>query len=143
MNTKKIAHQLVSLCRNGKHLEAYQELYDDFAISKEKRTSFDITTEGKARIIEEFLINQGNIIKVHSFSISEPLVADHYFVVKMTSDTTFADIGRVQMEELCLYKVENDKITEAQFFYEPLNEADYFMDSIMKRKKSLDEELFV
>ena len=41
-----------------------------------------------------------------------------------------------------LNKIENGKITEAQFFYSPI-EATPFLFDLYKSKKSLEEELFV
>ncbi|MEJ4087518.1 SnoaL-like domain-containing protein [Galbibacter orientalis] len=142
MNTKQIAKRFVSLFRQGRHIEIYHELYDMHAISKEIENPVATITEGKHIIINEFLENQENIVEIHHNSVSEPLIADNYFVLKMTSDITFADIGRREMEELCLYKIENGKITEAQFFYSPI-EATPFLFDLYKSKKSLEEELFV
>lgn len=51
--------------------------------------------------------------------ISDPLVTSDYFVVRMVSDNTMKEIGRVQFEELCLYEIRDGKIVKEQFFYTP------------------------
>ncbi|MEL4307709.1 SnoaL-like domain-containing protein [Joostella sp. CR20] len=142
MNTKQIAERFVSLCRQGLYLQVYHELYDINAISSEIGFPKTITTEGKHNIVNDYLENEENIVAIHRQFISDPLIADHYFVVKMTSDITFSDIGRQEMEELCLYKVENNLISEAQFFYSPMETAPFNANDL-KNKKSLEEELFV
>ncbi|WP_425545338.1 SnoaL-like domain-containing protein [Gangjinia marincola] len=53
----------------------------------------------------------------HDGHISDPMVSDGYFSVNMKMDATFKDKGRQKMDELCLYKVENGKITETNYFY--------------------------
>ncbi|MDG3583524.1 MULTISPECIES: SnoaL-like domain-containing protein [Galbibacter] len=142
MKTQEIANRLILLCRKGAYLQAYQELYDEHAVSKEMNAVFNDVTEGKNNIIREYLKSKDNIVEIHHQYISDPLVADHFFVVKMASDITFADIGRQEMEELCLYKVENGKVAEALFFYAPIQPLNgFFVD--YKNKKPLEEELFV
>jgi len=54
---------------------------------------------------------------MHGAEIDDPVVADKHFTSRMWFDCTFKDRGRQQMEELGVFKVENGKIAEEQFFY--------------------------
>lgn len=117
MNTQEVADKLVQWCREGKYQEAYN-LYDDNAISKEMPGFPNAVTEGKQAIVNGFEQWQNSIEETHGGEISEPMVAGNHFTIRMTMDATFKDQGRVQMDEICLYKVENGKIMEAQYFYE-------------------------
>ncbi|MFD0799566.1 SnoaL-like domain-containing protein [Maribacter chungangensis] len=119
MTTEEVARNLVRFCKEGKYPEAY-DLYADDAVSMEMEgMAFgNQITKGKANILEEFVQWQNNIQEMHGGSVGEPMVAGNHFVVPMTSDVTFKEGGRMQMEELCVYEVANGKIKKAQFFYE-------------------------
>ncbi|PCE66466.1 SnoaL-like domain-containing protein [Sediminicola luteus] len=118
MTTKEIADKLVSLCREGKNMEAY-DLYADDAISQEMDGTPNEITQGKANILNDFEQWAENIVEMHGGTVGEPIVADNHFSVVMTSDVTFKEIGRCTMEEICVYEVANGQIKKAQFFYDP------------------------
>ncbi len=93
MTTQEIADKLVALCREGKFNEAYN-------------------------ILEGFK-QWGEIIQeTHGGSVGDPVVVGNHFTVPMTSDVTFKDGNRINMEEICLYQVKNGKITKASFHYD-------------------------
>ena len=58
-----------------------------------------------------------NVVEFHGGEISEPLIADNHFTAKMSFDVTFKDRGRQQMEEVCVFEVNDGKIVNEQFFY--------------------------
>jgi hypothetical protein len=119
MTTEEVAHNLVRLCKEGKYPEAY-DMYAEDAVSMEMDGLLEgeQITKGKSNIIEGFNEWQSNIQEMHGGSVGEPVVAGNHFVVPMTSDVTFKQGGRVQMDELCVYEVANGQIKKAQFFYE-------------------------
>ncbi len=119
MTTEEVAQKLVRLCKEGKYPEAY-DLYADDAVSVEMDgwVAGEQITKGKANILEGFNQWQSNIQEMHGGSVGNPVVAGNHFVVPMTSDVTFKQGGRVQMDELCVYEVANGQIKKAQFFYE-------------------------
>lgn len=118
MTTQEVANKLVSLCREGKYPEAYG-LYADDAVSIEMSGVPNERTEGIANILKGFEQWASSIVESHGGTVGDPIVAANHFVVPMTSDVTFKEIGRCKMEELCVYEVENGKIKKAQFFYDP------------------------
>jgi hypothetical protein len=117
MTTREVADKLITLCREGKHLEAVEELYADDIVSKEMPGyPGEITTGIKAvhKKSEDWL---ANVQEFHGSDISDPVVAGNHFTTKMSFDVTFKDRGRLQMDELCIYEVNNGKVVNEQFFY--------------------------
>ncbi|WP_350286657.1 SnoaL-like domain-containing protein [uncultured Croceitalea sp.] len=118
MTTQEVANKMVSLCREGKYLEAY-DLYADDAVSIEMDgMPGEKVTKGKENILKGFHEWEAGIEETHGGSVGEPVVAANHFVLPMSMDATFKESGRWAFEELCMYQVENGKITRAQYFYE-------------------------
>ncbi|MEO8591403.1 MAG: nuclear transport factor 2 family protein [Flavobacteriales bacterium] len=119
--TQEVANRHVSLCREGKFLDAVRELYAPNVVSDEPqggpRPSHYEGFESVLKKNEEFT---SGIEEVHSNIISDPLVADNHFTVSMKMDVTMKGMGRIQMDEICVYRVENGKIVNDHFFYRPM-----------------------
>lgn len=121
MNTQQIAERLVALCREGKYEQAQNELYADDAVSIEAAGMQDGAlgnVQGLAAIREKGHKWAENIVTIHGGSVSEPVVADGWFSVAMGIDATYKDMGRVDMQEICVYRVRDGKIVHEQFFYD-------------------------
>ena len=120
MDTKQIADRLVALCREGKYEQAQEELYGEDAVSIEmdglppgamgNASGMDAIREKGRRWAE-------NIVEIHGGSVSDPIVAGNWFSVAMAIDATYKDMGRMPMEEICVYRVRDGKIVHEQFFY--------------------------
>jgi len=118
MNTQEVANQYVAWCRAGRNNEVLENMYADEIVSKEMPNwPGQVVTEGIKAVAQKNEEWYANLQEMHSAEISEPLVADNHFTVKMAFDCTFKDRGRQKMEELATFKVENGKIPEEQFFY--------------------------
>jgi hypothetical protein len=117
MMTPQIADRLVELCRKGQFEAAQTELFSDDAISLEPEGAAMEVAEGLTAIQEKGRQFMASVEEMHGISISEPLVAGNFFTVSMTLDVTFKGQGRVKMQELCVYEVEDGKIIGEQFFY--------------------------
>lgn len=121
MNTQEVANQWAAYCREGKNLECVNELYAENIVSREMpggpNPDWEVI-EGKQNVWNKNKHWLENVEAFHSSDISEPVVAGNHFTTKMSFDCTFKDSGRQQMEEVCVYKVENGKIVSEQFFYE-------------------------
>ena len=119
MTTQEVADRLVALSREGKSADAYKELFADHAVAIEpdypeipqKRT------EGKEALLKKDKEFGEMMTEFHDSSVSDPIVAGNYFTVSMMLDATFKEQGRMKMDEICLYKVEDGKIVSEQFFY--------------------------
>jgi hypothetical protein len=117
MKTSEIAQRLVTLCREGKFETAQRELYADNAVSIEPHATplFQQETRGLAAIVEKGKKFTGMIETLHSTSVSDPLVAEQSFACVMRLDVTMKGQGRMNMAELCVYRVKDGKIVSEQF----------------------------
>jgi hypothetical protein len=121
MTTQEVANRLVSLCREGKFVDAIQELYASHVVSIEPEGGPGPSrVEGFENVINKSIEFGKSLEKVHGITISEPVVADAFFSVAMHMDIEMAGIGRNQMEEVCVYEVKDGKIARDQFFYSPM-----------------------
>ncbi len=117
MKTTEIASRLVTLCRKAQWGAAQKELYADNAISIEPQETpmFAKETRGLPAIIEKGHEFDAMVEKLHSISVSEPVVAENSFACTMSLDVTMKGQGRMQMSELCVYDVKDGKIVSEQF----------------------------
>src|SRR3954470_3481156 len=119
MSTAEVANGLVSLCREGKNMEAIEKYYSDAIVSQEsasgpgmpaQMTGID-AIKGKN---QWWLDNH----EVHGAETNGPFIGDKKFAVEYKFDVTFKPSGkRMQMQEMALYTVEGDKIVHEHFFY--------------------------
>ncbi len=117
MMTSQIADRLVELCRKGQFQAAQTELFAEDAISVEPDGAPVDVAVGLAAIQDKGRDFMASVEQMHGIVISEPVVAGNFFTVSMALDTTFKGRGRVTMEELCVYEVDDGKIVTEQFFY--------------------------
>jgi len=119
MSTQQIATRLAELCNQGKFEAAQKELFADDAVSIEPEATaeFPKETRGLEAIIEKGHKWESGVEKIHSCSASKPLVAGNAIAMTLSLDVTLKGRGRMQMEEVCIYEVKNDKITSEQFFH--------------------------
>ncbi len=57
------------------------------------------------------------IEEMHSGYCDAPIVAGKYFTLKMGMECTMKGMGRLGMDEICVFKVEDGKIVKEQFFF--------------------------
>lgn len=121
LTTQEVANRLVSLCREGKFVDAIQELYAPHVVSIEPEGGPGPSRiEGFDKVISKSIEFGKSMEQVHSMVISDPVVADSFFSVGMHMDIDMAGIGRTKMEEVCVYEVKDGKIVRDQFFYSPM-----------------------
>jgi len=117
MTTKEVANRLVELCREGKIQDAGKELYSENIISIEPDFAPVPRAEGLKAVVEKGNRFAAMIEATHGSSISDPVVAGKSFSLGWNLDATMKGRGRVNLEEICVYQVENGKIVMEQFFY--------------------------
>jgi hypothetical protein len=117
MTTQEVANRLVSLCREGKVLDAGEELYGENIVSVEPDKSPSGTLTGKKAVREKGNQFAEMIEASHGGHISDPLVAGDHFSISWLMDITMKGQGRTKMEEICVYEVKDGKIVKEQFFY--------------------------
>jgi ketosteroid isomerase-like protein len=121
MDIEAIAKRLVELCREGKYEDAQRELYAEDAVSIEPDglpPGALGNVQGLAAIYEKGRQFNAMIEAVHGGSVSEPVVAGNWFSVAMAMDVTMKGRGRMNMSEICVYRVHDGKIVHEQFFYD-------------------------
>ena len=120
MTTKEVAERLVNLCRKGSYQEAIQELYAPEIISVEAEGVPDRSVQGLAAIAEKGVKFQSMLERVNTSSVSDPLVAGNHFSVAMLMNVKLKGHSEaIDMDEICIYTVDNGKIVREEFFYTP------------------------
>ncbi|MFM8834443.1 MAG: SnoaL-like domain-containing protein [Cytophagales bacterium] len=118
MTTHEVANKLVELCRQSKIDEVHDTLFADNATSIEANEMMGPkVVEGLEAIKAKSIAFQEGVEAFHSATLSEPIVAGNYFAISWAMDATFKGRGRMTIEEICAYKVEDGKIVLEQFFY--------------------------
>ncbi len=117
MTTQEIANQLVNFCRQGQFNEAQEALYSENAVSVEPEGSQWGKAEGMEAIKAKGEQWANMVDEVHGVSVSDPIVAGNFFSCGMSNDVTFKGMGRMTMEEICVYEVQDGKIVREQFFF--------------------------
>ncbi|MEL6589043.1 MAG: nuclear transport factor 2 family protein [Bacteroidota bacterium] len=117
MNTQEVANKLVALCRENKNIEAVNTLYADNIVSLEPAGAPAERVEGLEAVRAKTAQFYEMVEAVHGGSVSDPIVAGKHFSVSMGMDVTFKGQGRVNINEICVYEVENGKIVKEQFFF--------------------------
>ena len=118
MTVQEVADRLVQLCREGRNVEAINELYDDNIVSREPEGSpISSKTVGKEAVLKATNQWFDSVAQLHSVNISNPLVSDNFFACTMKIDATYKEHGRNTMNELCVFEVRDGRIINDQFFY--------------------------
>lgn len=121
MTTQEVAEKLVSLCRVGDFEKVYKELYSQEIMSIEPEGGTWDTVQGMEAIAKKGEQWHAMVEEFHSSEISDPIVAGDFFSCTMKTELSLKGIEeRINMDEVCVYKVENGKVVVEQFFYTPL-----------------------
>lgn len=117
MNTQEVAQKLVQFCREGRNIDAINELYADNVVSLEQPGVPMERAEGKDAVLAKNNHWYESVEEVHSAVISDPVVTGEFFAVAMEMDVTYKKSGRMQMQEIAVYRVKDGKVVSDQFFY--------------------------
>jgi hypothetical protein len=117
MTTEEIADRLVALCRQGNFEGAQRELYAAGAINIEPygTSTFPRETKGLQAILDKGQKLGAMIEQVHAIFVSDPLVAGNAFACALRLDLTLREHGRMSLNELCIYEVNDGKIVAERF----------------------------
>lgn len=119
MTTQEVANRLIELCRTGNWADAQAELYSEDCESIEPAGTHWESVKGMDAIREKGAKWGAMVEEFHGNEISEPIIAENFFSIRMVSDTTFKGMGRMKFEELGVYEVRDGKVVKEQFFYTP------------------------
>jgi hypothetical protein len=118
MTTQEVANRFSELTKAGNYDAIQDELYAENAVSIEPPHSQGLqSVEGLAAIKEKGKKFNESLETMHGGYCSDPVVGGNYFSVSMGMDATFKGMGRMNMDEICVYEVKDGKIVKEQFFY--------------------------
>ena len=118
MTTTEIANRLVALCRKGDFETTQKELFAEEAVSIEPYSTpeFQKETKGKQAIKEKGKKWDDMVAAVLDIEVSDAIVATNSFACTMRMHVTMKEKGEMDMTELCVYTVKDEKIISEQFF---------------------------
>ncbi len=118
MTTEQVGKRLFELCRQGQWEQAQAELYADNCVSIEPAGGqWPERVEGMEAIKQKGEQFNQMVEEIHGLEISNEIYGSNYIACEMTIDGTFKGAPRMKNTELCVYEVEDGKITKEQFFY--------------------------
>ena len=119
MTTAELASRYVGLCREGKFLQALDELYADDIVSVEAMDIGDMPRElhGK-KAVRDKNVWWFDVNDVQAATITGPFLSPERFSVIFSLDWIVKSTGeRRHFEEIAVYTVAGDKIVREEFLY--------------------------
>jgi hypothetical protein len=118
MTTKEVANRFYELAQQGNWDKIQEELFSKEAASIEPAHTQGLqSVTGIDNIKQKGVEWNAMIDEMHGGYCNAPQVAGNYFTCTMGADVTMKGQGRINMEEVALYEVQNGKIVKEQFFY--------------------------
>lgn len=121
LTTQEVANRFSELAKENRWDLILDELYSNDAVSIEPAhaaaSSGLPNAEGMPAIRKKGEDFNALIEEMHGGWCSEAVVGGNHFSVGMGMDVTMKGAGRMKMDEICVYEVQNGKIVKEQFFY--------------------------
>lgn len=117
MNTQEVANRFYELAQQGNWDAIQDELFSAEAQSIEPDFAPQPIVKGIEAIKQKGENFNNMTEEVHGGYCNEPVIAGDFFSCAMGMDCTFKGQGRVKMDEIAVYEVQNGKIVKEQFFY--------------------------
>jgi hypothetical protein len=118
MTTREVATRFHELAQQEKWFEIQDEFFAENVKSIDPPGSpYFGYAEGKAAVRKKGKDFVNRITALHHASTTEPLVTANHFAVGREIEVTVEGHGRIQMNEIMLYKVKDGEIISEQFFY--------------------------
>jgi hypothetical protein len=118
MTTQEVSARFNELAQQGKWFEIQDELFADNVRSVDPPGSpYFGYAEGKAAVRKKGMDWVSRIQELHAAHATQPVVAGNHFSVAYNFDITTQDFGRIKIEEIMLYEVNDGQIVLEQFFY--------------------------
>ena len=117
MTSKEVAETFTALLKAGHHEEAATQFNADPIISYEAMEGPMAMCSGRDAVKAKSDWWYANH-DVHSVTTEGPFMNGNQFALRFDMDITTKETGqRMQMAEIALYTVKDDKIVEERFFY--------------------------
>lgn len=117
-STEAVAMRFNELAQQEKWFEIQDELFSDDVTSTEPaHANLLPNAAGKKAVREKGETWVSRITAFHGGSTSAPLIAGDHFAVTRRAAIDVKEIGRLDIDQLMMYRVKNGKIVSEQFFY--------------------------
>jgi len=121
MTTQEIADRYYELAQQGEWMQIQNELHDENVVSQEPEhvalRGQPVITKGREALKAKGDASRQMIETLHSQFCGKPVVGGNFFSLVLKRDVTFKNRPRTQLEEICVFTVNNNKIVAEQFFY--------------------------
>jgi len=118
MTTGEVAARFNELAQQEKWFEIQDEFFADNVRSIDPPHSpYFGYAEGKAAVRKKGEDFVKRIEAVHSAYTTEPIVSGNHFAVGREIDITVQGFGRIQINQVMLYEVNDGQVVSEQFFY--------------------------
>ncbi len=118
MTTQDVANRMNELFKENKWDQVQGELYAEDCESIEPANAPGLkTVKGMAAIKQKGKDFNAIMEEMHGGWCSEPLIGGNYISFAMGLDVTMKGMGRINMQEICVYEVKNGKVVKEQFFF--------------------------
>lgn len=118
MTTQQVADRFNELAQTGQFDRIQEELYAENAESIEPPGAQGLkSVKGMDAIRQKGKEFNESVEEMHGGYTSAPVVGGDFFSVAMGLDCTFKGMGRINMQEICVYEVKDGKIVKEQFFF--------------------------
>jgi hypothetical protein len=118
LTTEEVAARFNELAQQEKWFEIQDEFFSDNVKSVEPPAAKYLhNTAGKTAVRKKGEDWVKRIETFHGGHTTEPVVGGNYFAVGRKMDLTVQGLGRIQIDQVMLYEVQDGKIVLEQFFY--------------------------
>jgi hypothetical protein len=118
MTTKAVALRFNELAQQEKWFDIQEEFFADSIKSIDPPNSpYMGYAEGKSAVRKKGENFVKGIVAVHKAHTTEPMLCGNHFAVGREIDISTQQFGRIQINQIMLYEVQNGKIVTEQFFY--------------------------
>jgi hypothetical protein len=118
MTTQEVANRMSELFKENQWDKVQDELYADDCESIEPANAPGMkSAKGREALKQKGAAFQQMIEEMHGGWVSELLVGGNYITCAMGLDVTMKGMGRINMNEVCVYEVKGGKVVKEQFFF--------------------------
>ena len=118
MTTQDVANRMSELFKEYKWGQVQDELFSEDCESIEPAHAPGLkTVRGIAAINQKGEDFNAMIEEMHSGWVSDLIVGGNYITCARGMDVTMKGMGRINMNEVCVYEVKDGKVVKEQFFF--------------------------
>ncbi|MEM8508033.1 MAG: nuclear transport factor 2 family protein [Bacteroidota bacterium] len=117
MTNQEIATRLVSLLREGKFNDVYDELFHPDADHIEPQSEYFAHVKGVEAIKRKDAAMQENLAGAEGMEVGDAIIAKDYIAIPYKMTAILKDGNKWPLDEIIVYKTGNGKIISEQFFY--------------------------